>query len=108
VLLALGEFYLKQSNYDRAALVLQQAADAEPSARAWFDIGQAQEGAFNYYEAEKAYAQAVTFDPNNRSMSKYYTEFKHRMAKEMAAQAAQNHQLTPPQPAPPPSPDSND
>jgi hypothetical protein len=41
-------------------------------------------------------------------MSKYYTEFKHRMAKEMAAQAAQNHQLTPPQPAPPPSPDSND
>ncbi len=108
VLLALGEFYLKQSNYDRAALVLQQAADAEPSARAWFDIGQAQEGAFNYYEAEKAYAQAVTFDPNNRSMSKYYTEFKHRMAKEMAAQAAQNHQVAAPQPAPAPSPDSND
>jgi O-antigen ligase/tetratricopeptide (TPR) repeat protein len=108
VLLALGEFYLKQSNYDRAALVLQQAADGEPSARAWFDVGQAQEGAFNYYEAEKAYAQAVTLDPNDRATSKYYAEFKHRMAKEAAAQAAQTHQLTAPQPASAPSPDNND
>ena len=104
VLLALGEFYLKQSNYDRAVLILQQATDTEPSARAWFDLGRAQEGAFNYYEAEKAYAQAVTFDPNNRSISNYYAEFKHRMAKAEAAQAAQTHQFAAPQPAPAPSP----
>jgi O-antigen ligase/tetratricopeptide (TPR) repeat protein len=108
VLLALGEFYLKQSNYDRAVLVLQQAADSEPSKRAWFDVGRAQEGAFNYYEAEKAYAQAVTFDPNDHYLNKYYAEFKHRMAKETAAQAAQTRQFAAPQPAPAPSPDSND
>ena len=108
VLLALGEFYLNQSHYDRAALTLQQAADAEPSARAWFDLGRAQEGAFNYYEAEKAYAQAVTFDPNDRTISNYYTEFKHRMAKAEAAQAAQASGLAAPEPAPAPSPDSND
>jgi O-antigen ligase/tetratricopeptide (TPR) repeat protein len=108
VLLALGEFYLNQSHYDRAALTLQQAADAEPSARAWFDLGRAQEGAFNYYEAEKAYAQAVTFDPNNHSITNYYAEFKHRMAKAEAAQAAQAHELAAPQPASTPSPDSND
>jgi O-antigen ligase/tetratricopeptide (TPR) repeat protein len=108
VLLALGEFYLKQSNYDRAVLVLQQAAEAEPSARAWFDVGRAQEGAFNYYEAEKAYAQAVTLDPNDRNVNSYYAEFKHRMAAEAAAQAAQSHQLSAPQPAPAPSHDSND
>jgi O-antigen ligase/tetratricopeptide (TPR) repeat protein len=108
VLLALGEFYLKQSNYDRAVLVLQQAADTEPSARVWFDVGQAQEGAFNYYEAEKAYAQAVTFAPNDRYINNYYGEFKHRMAKEAAAQSAQNPKLAAPQPAAAPSPDSNE
>ena len=63
MLLALGEFYLDQSHYDRAALTLQQAADADPSARALFELGRAQEGAYNYYDAEKAYAQAVAFDP---------------------------------------------
>jgi O-antigen ligase/tetratricopeptide (TPR) repeat protein len=108
VLLALGEFYLKQSNYDRAVLVLQQAADAEPSARAWFDVGQAQEGAFNYYEAEKAYAQAVTLNPDDRYINNYYAGFKHRMAKEAAAQSDQSHRPAVPQPAPAPSPDSDD
>ncbi len=108
VLLALGEFYLNQSHYDRAALTLQQAADADPSARVWFDLGRAQEGAFNYYEAEKAYAQAVTFDPNNRTMSSYYADFKHRMAKAEAAQAAQTHDLAAPEPAPVPSPNTDD
>jgi tetratricopeptide (TPR) repeat protein len=108
VLPALGEFYLKQSNYDRAALVLQQAADAEPSARAWFDVGHAQEGAFNYYEAEKAYAQAVTLNPDDRYINNYYAGFKHLMAKEAAAQSAQSHRPAVPQPAPAPSPDSDD
>lgn len=108
VLLALGEFYLNQSHYDRAALTLQQAADAEPSARAWFDLGRAQEGAFNYYEAEKAYAQAVTFDPGNRSINDYYADFKHRIAKAEAAQAAQTRNLAAPQPTAAPSPNADD
>lgn len=102
VLLALGEFYLNHANFDRAAITLQQAADAEPSARAWFDLGRAQEGAFNYFEADKAYAQAVAFDPNNpgnRWMTSYYNDFKRRLAKEEAAQA---RELTP-QPAASPS-----
>src|SRR5262249_42750946 len=98
VLLALGEFYLNQSHYDRAALTLQQAADAEPSARAWFDLGRAQEGAFLYYEAEKACAQAGSFDPGHRSIKEYYADFKHRMAKAVAAQAAQTRNLAEPQP----------
>ena len=109
VLLALGEFYLNQSHYDRAAITLQQAADADPSARSFFELGRAQEGAYNYYEAEKAYAQAVAFDPRNREMSKYYADFKRRITKEKAALTAQPRSLAEPSPPPvaPPS-DAND
>jgi tetratricopeptide (TPR) repeat protein len=109
VLLALGEFYLNQSHYDRAAITLQQAADADPSARSFFELGRAQEGAYNYYEAEKAYAQAVAFDPRNREMSKYYADFKRRIAKEKAALTAQPRSLAepPPPPVAPPS-EAND
>ena len=108
VLLALGEFYLNQSLYDRAALTLQQVADADPSARVWFDLGRAQEGAYNYYEAEKSFAQAVIFDPKNRSINEYYAEFKHRMAKAEAAQAAQARILVEPQPTAARSPGADD
>jgi tetratricopeptide (TPR) repeat protein len=86
VLLALGEFYLNQSLYDRAALALQQAVDVEPSAHALFDLGRAQEGAYHYYDADKAYAQATALDPKDHYMNAYYAEFRHRMAKEVAAQ----------------------
>jgi Flp pilus assembly protein TadD len=108
VLLALGEFYLKQSNYDRAALTLQQAVDAEPSARAFFDLGRAQEGAFNYDEAEKAYEQAAELDPGNRSITDYYAQFKHRIAKAVAAQtAAQSRSVAVPEPAAAPTSDAD-
>jgi len=102
-LLALGEFYLDQAHYDRAALILQQAIDTDPSGHAWFDLGRAQEGAYNYYEAEKAYAQAVAVDPKNRSFNDYYVDFKHRMAKEQAAQA--RRLAAPPTAAPSPGAD---
>lgn len=101
VLLALGEFYLNQSRYDRAALTLQQAADAEPSARIWFELGRAQEGAYNYSDAEKSYAQAVALDPKNHNFNSYYVDFKRRIAKEQAAQASA---LAAPQPTAAPSP----
>ena len=100
---------VKSKNYDQAISLLRQIVDSDAADfPAWKELGTVYFIQKNYPEAEKAYAQAVTFDPNNRSMSKYYAEFKHRMAKEAAAQAAQTHQLAPPQPAPAPSPDSND
>jgi tetratricopeptide (TPR) repeat protein/O-antigen ligase len=105
VLLALGEFYLSQSRYDHAADILQQAADAEPSARIWFELGRAQEGAYNYPEAEKAYGQAVALDPKNRDFNSYYVNFKRRLAKEQAAQA---HALAAPLPTAAPSPGADD
>jgi O-antigen ligase/tetratricopeptide (TPR) repeat protein len=101
VLLALGEFYLNQSRYDHAALILQRAADVEPSALVWFNLGRAQEGAYDYSDAEKAYAQAAALDPKNRNFTSYYVGFKRRMAKEQAAQA---HALAAPQPTAAPSP----
>jgi O-antigen ligase/Flp pilus assembly protein TadD len=88
-LLGLGEFYLKQGRFDHAALTLQQAANNEPSARVWFELGRAEEGGFHYYEAEKAYAQAVAADPKDRSMRAYYIDFKRRLAKEEAQQSAE-------------------
>lgn len=98
-LLGLGEFYLKQGRFDHAALTLQQVADGDPSARVWFELGRAEEGAFHYYEAEKAYAQAVTFDPKDRGMRAYYIDFKRRMAKEEAQQAIQTGGSADPLPA---------
>ena len=108
VLLALGEFYLARQAYDRAALTLQQATDNDPSARAWFDLGRAQEGAYNYYDAEKSYAQAAAFDPKNRVFNDYYAKFKRRIAKAEAAQAAQTHNLAEPRPTAAPSPETDD
>jgi tetratricopeptide (TPR) repeat protein len=105
VLLALGEFYLDQSLYDRAALTLQQAADVEPSARTLFDLGRAQEGAYHYYEAEKAFAQATAFAPKDSYINGYYADFKHRIAKE---EAAQLHNLAAPQPTAAPTPSADD
>jgi tetratricopeptide (TPR) repeat protein len=108
VLLALGEFYLSQSSYDRAALTLQQAVDADPSARAFFDLGHAQEGAYNYDEAEKAYEQAAELDPGNRAFTVYYAEFKRRLAKAVAAQtAAQSHGAADPEPSATPTADAD-
>ena len=105
VLLALGEFYLDQSLYDRAALTLQQAADVEPSAHTLFDLGRAQEGAYNYYEAEKSFAQATAIAPKDRYINGYYADFKHRIAKE---EAAQLHNLAAPQPSAAPTPSADD
>jgi O-antigen ligase len=100
VLLALGEFYLDQARYDHAALTLQKAVDTEPTALLWFQLGRAQEGAYNYSDAEKSYAQAAALDPKNRNFNKYYLDFKHRIAKE---QAAQTRALAAPQPTAAPS-----
>lgn len=108
VLLALGEFYLDRALYDRAAITLQQAADAEPSARALFDLGRAQEGAYHYYAAEKSYAQATALDPKDHYMNGYYADFKRRMTKEEAAQAAQTRNLAAPQPTAAPTPGADD
>ena len=105
VLLALGKFYLDQSLYDRAALTLQQAADVEPSARTLFDLGRAQEGAYHYYEAEKAFAQATAFAPKDSYINGYYADFKHRIAKE---EAAQLHNLAAPHPSAAPTPSADD
>ena len=108
VLLALGEFYLSQSSYDRAALTLQQAVDADPTARAYFDLGHAHEGAYNYDEAEKAYEQAAELDPGNRAFTTYYADFKRRIAKAVAAQtAAQSHGVPDLEPSAAPTSDAD-
>lgn len=81
----LGEFYINHGRTDDALLVLQDAVDAQPdSARINFDLARAQEAAYHYYAAEKAYARAVALEPRNREFSENYTAFKQRMAREAA------------------------
>lgn len=85
---AIGEFYIEQGNYDRAAVILERASDLEPdSASIVFHLGRAQEKGYHYYQAEKSYARAAALSPKNGYFSSYYSEFKQRMAKE----AKQNH-----------------
>ena len=83
VLTRLGDFYMDSGNYDRAILNFQQAADTNPdSADTFFKLGIADESDFRYYDADKAFAEAVALDPQNEVVRGYYTAFKQHMAKE--------------------------
>jgi tetratricopeptide (TPR) repeat protein len=86
--LRLGEVYMDEGRYDRAALTFQQAADLKPdSAQAYDALGRADEGAYNYFEAAKAYRRATELAPNDQHLRQNYDDFELRTA-ESAAEAA--------------------
>lgn len=76
----LGLVYLQERNCDRAALVLRKATNLSPTvAIAFYYLGLAEEGCYRFFDAEKAYARAVTLEPDNRDFRKRYEEFRQKM-----------------------------
>jgi len=77
----LGDFYDEIGKYDRATIQYQHAIDLEPnSAQAYFDLGQAEESAFDFAGANRDYARALILAPNDHSMKQAYLELQQRTA----------------------------
>jgi tetratricopeptide (TPR) repeat protein len=99
ITMAAGSIYADESNFDRAAVAFQHATEMEPnSADAFFQLAQAEEGAYEYALASHDYANALTIEPGNDKMRARYVEFQRR-ADQSATQAA-TLPPAPPVPAP--------
>jgi tetratricopeptide (TPR) repeat protein len=100
--LRLGDVYMNEGRDDRAALTFQQAIDLRPdSAQAYDALGRANEGAYNYFEAAKAYRRATELAPNDPHLRQNYNDFERRTAEsaEEAAKAVKGNGQAAAQPA---------
>lgn len=78
----LGHLYLQERNFDRAALVWRKATDLDPSAgSAFFYLGMAERGRYRYFEAEKAFIQALALQPNDLAFQREYATLRELMEK---------------------------
>jgi tetratricopeptide (TPR) repeat protein len=72
---------LATNKFDRAAIWLQRATRVDPSsAEAFFELGLADEGAYEYFAADKAYQQAVALAPADERFKAHYAAFRQRLA----------------------------
>lgn len=84
LLYRLGQLYLIASRHDRAAYVFKRLSEVAPqTAAAYFQLGRAEEGRFDFAQADKAYARAVQLEPENPNYVKQYSSFKARLAQNL-------------------------
>jgi tetratricopeptide (TPR) repeat protein len=84
----LGEVYAAENRPERAVLAFQQAVEINSaSAQAFFNLAQAQERDFEYFEAAKSYARAAALAPHDAGKRNAYLAFQRRTA-ESARHAA--------------------
>jgi tetratricopeptide (TPR) repeat protein len=96
-MMAAGALYAAEGNYDRAAVVFQRATEMDrQSADAFFQLAQAEEGAYEYALASRDYVSALALDPGRDQIRTRYVEFQRR-----SAQAAAQAGTLPPAPQPP-------
>jgi tetratricopeptide (TPR) repeat protein len=79
-LLRIGELDLAMKNFDQAVVWLKKAAKIKPSAEAFYELGLADEGAYEYFAAEKNYQQALALAPTNQSLKASYEQFCQKLA----------------------------
>jgi Flp pilus assembly protein TadD len=73
-----GQYYLQNGQFDRAASMLQNAVEIRPSsAEAFYLLGVAHERSYRYPDADKAYAQAAILAP--LQFRQVYAAFRRRM-----------------------------
>jgi tetratricopeptide (TPR) repeat protein len=76
----LGHLYLQERNFDRAALIWRKATTLDPSAAsAFFHLGVAERGRYRFFEAEKAFMQALALQPNDPTFQREYTALRELM-----------------------------
>jgi tetratricopeptide (TPR) repeat protein len=69
----LGQLYLQERNFDRAALVWRKATDLDPhAASAFYHLGLAEKGRYRFFEAEKALARALALQPDESTFQHEY------------------------------------
>ncbi|HTT77363.1 MAG TPA: O-antigen ligase family protein, partial [Candidatus Binataceae bacterium] len=93
-----GSIYADEGDYDRAAVAFQHATEMnQQSAKAFFRLAIAEEGAYEYALASRDFASALAIDPNNEKIRARYVEFQRR-----SAQSAAQGTLPPVPPVPAP------
>jgi O-antigen ligase len=76
----LGQIYMEQGRYDRAALMMQQAAQEMPaSADAFYDLGLADEATYQFSNADRSFQEALRLAPGNRDYQAHYEEFRKQL-----------------------------
>ncbi|MBI3800861.1 MAG: O-antigen ligase family protein [Deltaproteobacteria bacterium] len=79
----LGLFYLQEKNFDRAVLSLRKATDLRPNdASAFYQLGVAEEGRYQFFTAQKAYARAVQLAPDNTGFQSRYEALQRKVAEQ--------------------------
>jgi O-antigen ligase/tetratricopeptide (TPR) repeat protein len=84
----LGTIYLSESRYTDAALLFRRLCELKSDdADAFFNLGIAQEHAYEFSAAETAFQQAIRLSPANRDYRKRYTQFESNMIRSRMAPA---------------------
>jgi len=76
----LGLVYLSDRKYDSAATWLRKATELNPEfARAYFELGLAEEYDYQYFPADKAFVRAIALDSQNSEYTAHYIAFKKKV-----------------------------
>ncbi len=88
VMLRLGTLYAHNRDFNQAVITLGRAIQLDPdSAPAYYSLAQADEQAYNYADADKAYARAVQLAPDNENYKSSFDSFHKKFANAGPAQA---------------------
>jgi O-antigen ligase/tetratricopeptide (TPR) repeat protein len=90
-LFRLGMFYFGERKYDRAALTLRHAVEANPqSADAYFYLGVSEESDYRFSDADRDLSRAVQLAPANAGYRTHYTDFERKVAQGIKASQSAN------------------
>ncbi len=88
VMIRLGTLYAHNHDFNQAVITLGNAIQLNPdSAVAYYSLAQADEQAYNYADADKAYARAVQLAPDNETYKSSFDDFHKKFANASAAQS---------------------
>jgi tetratricopeptide (TPR) repeat protein len=80
----LGDFYRETRRYDRATIAYEHATEIDPSsARAYFNLGQAEESAFDFAAASRDYARALKLAPDDKGIRQAALDLQRRTAQSL-------------------------
>jgi tetratricopeptide (TPR) repeat protein/O-antigen ligase len=86
--LELGKLYASEGRDARAVLVLTDATKLNPdSVDAWLTLATVAERSYDYFAAEKAYAQAERLAPHDHFVGSQVADFNKKMAEPLSAAA---------------------
>jgi O-antigen ligase/tetratricopeptide (TPR) repeat protein len=77
----LGSYYAAERDYTRASEVYRRATDINPAnPRAWLELAGAEEGAYQYEQANRDYRRAAALGPSDVEVSARFAAFKQKLA----------------------------